>query len=387
MTSRDLFSQDLRTSEHDITIFSLLLFISLNLFLLSIYSLCRENYAMNPHYLQRTRSIGIVTTLLQISCFGGYWLNLYAMYEVSWIIWLTLSTFCITLMGIRYGQSYIILVSNRYSLTEHNRIPRKYIICTFTFWSIGSCIDVTGTLFGFLGRSQLQSICYALWEVLCCISVGFVIFILHGIRSKFQHLMSAKRIYHSEAKLKKEALRGKGKRIRERSPRKMEIEATRTQTQLTRSIKAIDESATLNVSPAMTPMSFRSPNAASNASSLVSKATTISTSATHSINDSLLSHSDDAMQSEIKRMRNLIIGLCLCICVFLLNAVFNGFFRFYSASDTLFSFDDDAEGDLYTDTPTLIVAAVFFPQWTCVNLFILMFSWVPSSQMERDWDG
>ena len=146
MVPHSYFTPNLRTSQTDITIFGILLFISLNLLFISLYSVYRESYAVDPKYLRRIRFISVLNTILQISCVTGYWLNIYAVYECSWILWLTLSTFCITSMGIKIGESYIILVSTNYKLNDHRSIPRKYRIFVYLFWGIGSLIDATGRL-------------------------------------------------------------------------------------------------------------------------------------------------------------------------------------------------------------------------------------------------
>ena len=145
MAPHSYFSMDIRQKESDLTIFGILLFISLNLLFVSIYSVYRESYALDPRYLQRIRSISVLNTLLQIGCFSGYWLNIYAVYECAWICWLTLSTFSITSMGIKMGESYIILVSSNYTLSGHRSIPRRYRIFVFVFWCIGSLIDTAGS--------------------------------------------------------------------------------------------------------------------------------------------------------------------------------------------------------------------------------------------------
>ena len=66
MVPHSYFTPNLRTSQTDITIFGILLFISLNLLFISLYSVYRESYAVDPKYLRRIRFISVLNTILQI---------------------------------------------------------------------------------------------------------------------------------------------------------------------------------------------------------------------------------------------------------------------------------------------------------------------------------
>eukprot|EP01083_Nonionella_stella_P049318 131457_1 len=88
-----------------------------------------------------------------------------------------------------------------YSLTDHNKIPIKYKYLTGIFWLLGCCVDATGTVLGvFCGHQQAQSICYSIWEILCSISIGFLIYILYSVRNTFKHLNKQKTQYKQEQK-------------------------------------------------------------------------------------------------------------------------------------------------------------------------------------------
>lgn len=390
LNNADITQPDIRKSQTDVTTFCVLLFISINLFIASIYSIYRESYAVDPGYLKRVRSILVVTTILQIVCFSGYWLNIYLMYEIAWLIWLTLSTFSIMFMGIKFGQSYIILVTPNYSLKDHNKIPNKYIILTFSFWFIGSCIDITGTMLGlFLKQFYAQSICYAVWEILCCVSVGFVIFILKRVRSKFNDIMTAKLSYNEDKKETKRKNKKKRKIANKLKQQKQRQSAIHSIPEDHVSYHNIDDpKIEISQTNHIIESSHRG-NSVLSTYTMTGSALTASTASTvstaGSINDSLLTNTGSVIKSEIKRMRNLICGLYLMIVVFMLNAIFNGFYRF---SQTLFTFNesDYNNGSIYTLTPTLVVATIFFPQWTVINMFVLMFSWIPHSQMKDEWD-
>ena len=383
----------IRNGSDEITTFSILLFISSNLFFASLYSIYREAYAIDQEYLKRVRTILVMTTLLQIACFGGYWLGIYLMYELCWIIWLTLSTFSIFLMGIRFAQTYIILCSPHYQLKDHADIPKKYVRLVIIFWFIGSCIDITGTVVGLFNYTYIQSLCYALWEILCSISVGFLIYILKRVRNKFSDIIIKKATYQTDAKTQRKRI--KQYKIEKTNKRK---KVHSQQTTIHEHYDQIDEEIAEHTVVESSKASIMLTHTISAGSNTLNNynygvLTNTASSAGGSINDSLLSKrtsSGNIMRSEVRRMSALIIGLYGCIVVFVLNAFFNGFFRF---SGEIFSFYDktfDGENDLekeqlYRMTPLWVIAYVFFPQWTMVNMFVLMFSWIPNSQMTDEW--
>eukprot|EP01083_Nonionella_stella_P017075 47704_1 len=336
-----IFQPSIRNGSEDVATYCILIFISSNLLFACFYSIYRESYALDPSYLKHIRRTCVLTTSLQLLCFIGYWLGIYFMYELCWIMWLTLSTFSIMFMGIKFGESYIILVTPNYCLQD-NKIPTKYIVLLFLFWFIGSCVDIAGTVFGLLGHQWVQSICYSIWQTLCSMSIGVLIYILSQIRNKFSEIWN-KKMSFTEAKKEEKRLRKK----RDKANKKRDaftdddrdvVSTTRTQV-------------------------------------------TVSSTA-GSLNDSLLSNTASIIQSEIVRMRNLICGLYLMVVVFMINAIFNGFWRF--SHDILQYKTSDYE--IYRNTPTTVVAAVFFPEWTAINVFIMMFSWIPRCQMRDDWD-
>ena len=261
----------------------------------SIYNISREHQAQNPFYLREVRRMCFICIALQLTCFIGYWTGMILMYQLSWTIWLTISTICIMVMGIKFGESYIILVTAKYTLNHNRVIPKKYIKRIYAFWLISSLINITGTILRFMDQKTAQSICYAIWAILCSISICFLIYILKSIRGKFVDIMM----------------------------RKLQVKQQK------------DES----------------------------------------VSDRLLPRESNAgmlMKSEIKRMSVLLIGLYLLIIVFLINAILNVLQNILS--------------DLDLDETVWMIAYIYFPQWTIINVFVLVFSWIPRSQMMQEFD-
>lgn len=231
------------------------------------------------------------------------------------------------------------------------------------------CIDEIGTVFGFLNESYIQSICYAVWEMLCSISVLFVVHILRNIRREFSHLMTSKMQRQSDRDSKR--MDRKRAHFKERPvsqhrhPSKTPIHES--QYISSDSMNCKEAQSTTNRSEFGKESTFTisdHPHAHRLISSAVSNVsnTTTAPSVMGSINESAWSETENMMKYEIARMRNVQIGLYLSVIVFLMNAVFNGLLRFYKPGQ--FWFFEETKDDLYTDTPTEIVAVVFFPQWT-----------------------
>ena len=99
--------------------------------------------------------------------------------------------------------------------------------------------------------------------------------------------------------------------------------------------------------------------------------------------NSVITNSGKIFKGEIKRMRKLIIGLGFCIVVFMLNAGFNifranqGWYKYFGLEGTDI---DELFDNIY------VVSFIFFPQWTVINVFVMMFSWIPRSQLKDEYD-
>ena len=225
---------------------------------------------------------------------------------------------------------------------------------------------------------------------MCCISVLFVLHILRTIKREFSHLITSKMQHQSDSKRKpphpqpQRVLVHKSPYISSDDMNCKEPQSTTNRSGYSRnafrSPLRREDTATFTVSEhTMSGMYGRRL-----ISSAVSNTSTVSTMG--SVNESALSGTEDAMKYEIRRMRNLQIGLYLLIVVFLMNALFNGLLRFYQPGRFWFFEDTKDDENIYVRTPTEIVAVVFFPQWTIINVFILMFSWIPDSRLVESWN-
>jgi len=285
-------------------------------------------------------------------------------------------------MGIKIGESYVILVSSNYKLADHQSIPPKYRRAVYGFWCIGSLIDGTGTVFGFLDYSYIQSICYALWEMMRCIAVMVVLHILRTIKREFSHLMTSKMQRRSNGAKSKRKKRDLKETL---YPQYMSSDSTNWKEPQSGTMTAATDYETVSVTVSDHGiLAMDGQRLISSAVSAVSGSGTVSV--VGSVNESVCKETEEVMEYEIGRMRKLQIALYLSIIVFLMNAVFNGVLRFYEP-DQFWVFEDTKTDDsIYTDTPTEIVAVVFFPQWTIINVFILMFSWIPDSRLVSSWN-
>lgn len=325
----------------DIVVFTFLMCVSLLLWLVSMLSIAREKYAIEVKIqIKRVRSILFLTTFLQLICFTGYWLGIYLMYELCWIIWLTLSTLSILMLGIQFGESYIQLISAG-SYSKKSTAVLKCLPYLYLFWFVGCCIDATGTVFGILYSNQLaQAICYSIWEVLCSISISCLIWILCRYK---KNLKGTRRI----------------------DEKKQEYSAIKS-VKSYGSLKTGDESVIENKESSIS----TEPVYVSHHKTDIHE--------TGSINSNLLLRRGNKMESEIKRIRHLVIGLIISIIALMVNAGYNGHYAIAVHDYT------HHNKSVYMHISTVHIAVIFFSEWTVINLFIMKFSWIPKYQLKHD---
>eukprot|EP01084_Bolivina_argentea_P168785 292617_1 len=351
----------------DIIIFSILILISLFLVAISLWSIAREKYAIDSEKLKRVRSILFLTTVLQLICFIGYWLQIYLMYELCWIIWVILSTLSIVLLGIRFGESYIKIYSD-----DYNSIPNIYKYLIYLFWCVGCCVDATGTILGMHFSNQLaQSICYSVWEILCSISIGAVILILKSARDKLKNIP-----LKASNKKKKKKKKRKKRKLKKRDKISMEAHSENEidEKKEEYTVKSIKSYGSLKLGDDS--MIDNQSSSSKNHSIVLIYAGCIAET-TGCTNGNLLLNKKSRMHSEIKRINHLICGLLVSIAVLMVNATFNALHALHIHYDSTF----------FARTPTWDVAAVLFMEWTVINLIIMRFSWIPRYQLRDDYSS
>eukprot|EP01084_Bolivina_argentea_P128952 227851_1 len=387
-----------KKSNSDKLIFCVLIFITVNLVICTCYSVYREKYAINQDYLKSIRTILVAATLLQLICFVGYWIGTYVIYQFCTITWDTLITSAVMLMVVRFGESYIVLVTENYTLQNHSEIPFKFTITIFLIWFIGSCINIIGYLFAFVSicrhpkniHNKISSSCFVAWTISCLLILSIGMYILTRIERRFKRILQDKLEYKDDRKqsrLKKHLLKQQNNQITQN--KKMVPKLTLTSQTINENHadeQKYDTRSFNTYSKLPTHTTETTYSKKMNASAL---STTIG-----SVNDSVMTQRGIIMKSELKRMRILIYGLLFLICIFL----FNGVHQVYQLLKSLDTYDkiswlnklswlDDFSVDDPEHVKRWVVTYLIYTKWTIMNVFVMCFSWIPRSRMLDEWSN
>lgn len=189
----------------NVVCYSLMMIISIMYFCLAVWSIYQENKAHDPENLKNVRSAMCCTTFWQIICFLGYWMNLIIMYEISWVIWVILSTYTIMLMGLKYYENYIILATQKYQLKNHDTIPRIYNVLAYLLLFFGFCLNIVGSWLG--PNDYIQPILYGIWEISRMIMIVLIIRLLKSLNVSFRNILQQKAVIREEKKLEQQKRR------------------------------------------------------------------------------------------------------------------------------------------------------------------------------------
>ena len=156
--------------------------------LVSLYSIYREEFVINSNYLKRIRSLMIVLTLLSIAFFVSLWINFGIIFVITQILWIPLETYTIISMTQKFGESYIILMTDKYSLLKKTKIPRIYEVLLWLLLFIAICINTIATIVTYTYSRQNSILFFGIWLIIKSVFLTFILFMLKTIKNRFKHL-------------------------------------------------------------------------------------------------------------------------------------------------------------------------------------------------------
>ena len=162
--------------------------VSFILLVLSIFNLRRHYIIPRDIYpkLGLIRHLLIICVILQILVYVGYYFNSVIMHQIGWIIWVPMSLFCLSDLGIKVANSYISI--------NKLQLDGSFECCTkawgYIFWLLASMIDIIGTIIGFLLNSEsILQVCWALWKIVASFALLVVILLLWKVMKNIKECL------------------------------------------------------------------------------------------------------------------------------------------------------------------------------------------------------
>mmetsp|Transcript_79332 Transcript_79332/g.97022 ORF Transcript_79332/g.97022 Transcript_79332/m.97022 type:complete len:430 (-) Transcript_79332:48-1337(-) len=330
---------DVNLSINHIIIYSIIFVISFYIVICSILSLYRANYVYKkslPKQLSYARRLLPWQGILQIICFGGYWINSFYVYQICWSIFIPLGSLSIMFICLKVSQSYhgMLLTKNLNVWNSYQNRLKKQEIIFYIAWLVTSIINVIGTLiFLFDCNFQVVShICDAIWQTFGIIWLLIIMAIVMKIKKGIQIVLTNfERNYSTKS-------------------------SGNSSNNNTTDIG--DD--TNNVSP-KNKIIMDLENKLKNETSLTKKIS--------------------KLQESIKSMNVIAWSLLVLLIILTENFLFNinyilNYFGLYEIPDIL--------APDYTGDQIFIVAVVLFPIWLCINMFTLLATFVYKKDLKRN---
>ena len=144
-----------------------------------------HNMTLNRFYM--IRWVVVVCCFQQLFVFAGYLTDCLPLIQLAWNSWIPLALFCLTILSIRFCESYIQIRSLTF------QINKKHIYGAYTAWICASVFNWTGTLCGVSGYAPVpQVFFYATWKLLASVCLSGVAWIVLQVRN------ATKDVYNSQ---------------------------------------------------------------------------------------------------------------------------------------------------------------------------------------------
>ena len=164
--------------------------VSFILLVLSIFNLYRHYVIPRDIYpkLGLIRHLLVVSVILQILVYTGYYFNSVIMHQIGWNLWVPINLFCLSDLGIKVANSYTSI--NKLQLSGSFEFYTKTL--GYTFWFLSSLTNIIGSIIGFLSNSEsILQIFWGLWKIFASFAILLVILLLWKVRKNTKRCLKA----------------------------------------------------------------------------------------------------------------------------------------------------------------------------------------------------